>query len=67
MPMSRTLLAQIEDFLAEHPMSDDTFGKRAARNGRLIERLRSGGRVWPEKEVEILAFIRSYKSNRKAA
>lgn len=58
-PMTRTdaLLKEIDAFLAEHPLSDNRFGMLAARDGRLMERLRKGGRVWPEKEEEIRRFM----------
>lgn len=59
------LLQDIEDFLVETGMSPSRFGLGAARNSRLVERLRAGrrnglpARVWPETEQQIRAFIRS--------
>lgn len=45
-------------------MGEYRFGLLAAKNGRLVERLRAGrsngrpARVWPETEIEIRAFMR---------
>lgn len=55
--MSTHLLSEIEQFLRDFPMSEFRFGLHAAKNGRLLERLRSGGRVWPETDSQIRAFI----------
>lgn len=58
-----SLLEEIDAFLAEHPMSDGRFGMLSCKDGRLLERLRGknkhgrAGRVWPEKEAEIRAFM----------
>lgn len=37
------------------------FGILAIKNGRLVERLRSGGRVWPETEQKIRSFIETHR------
>jgi hypothetical protein len=55
--MNSRLLTDIERFLAESGMGEFRFGLAAVKNGRLVERLRSGGRVWPETEAQIRAFI----------
>lgn len=57
--MTTHLLSEIDAFLAETGMSDYRFGIRAASNGRLLERLRERGRVWPETEMKIRAFMLS--------
>lgn len=57
--MKKTLLSEIDAFRAISGLSDYTFGLRAARNGRLVQRLRDGGRVWPETEAMVRSFIRS--------
>ena len=69
--MSTTLLHDIEAFLRETGMGEYRFGLMAAKNGRLIERLRAGrsngtrpGRVWPETEAEIRAFMRVERQQR---
>lgn len=64
--MNKTLLLEIEKFRARFPMSDYRFGWLAARNGKLVERLNEGGRVWPDTEVRVRAFIMS-ESQRRAA
>lgn len=51
------LLAEIDAFLSDSGMSESYFGKRAARNSELVDRLRKGGRVWPETEAKIRSFI----------
>ena len=50
--MSKKLLEEIEAFLSETGTGTFRFGIKAAKNGRLIERLRAGGRVWPETETQ---------------
>lgn len=68
--MSNTLLSEIEQFLAETKMGEYRFGLRAARNGRLVERLRAGttpekGKpVWvrPETEAAIRAFMDQHRA-----
>lgn len=70
-----TLLSDIERFLAETGMGEYRFGYLAARNGRLVERLRVGTtekrgkpvRVWPETEQQIRAFMAAERGRRKAA
>ncbi|MCO5092640.1 hypothetical protein [Bosea sp. (in: a-proteobacteria)] len=71
--MSTLLLSDIEDFLRETGMGEYRFGLLAARNGRLVERLRTPrangrpARIWPETEVEVRAFMRSHRSKHPAA
>lgn len=55
--MNGQLLTEIERFLAEAGISEHRFGILAAHNGRLVERLRGGGRVWPETEERVRAFM----------
>lgn len=55
--MKSALLTAIEDFQLQHGMTDYQIGFSAARNGRLIERLRAGGRVWPETEEKIRSWL----------
>lgn len=56
--MHKALLSEIDKFLGETKMSEYQFGISAVSNGRLVERLRAGGRVWPETEAKVLSFIR---------
>jgi hypothetical protein len=55
--MSVHLISEIDAFLAEFRIGEFRFGLYAANNGRLVERLRSGGRVWPETEERIRAYM----------
>lgn len=55
--MQTKLLSDIDAFLSETGMGEYRFGLLAVRNGRLMERLRSGGRIWPETEAEIRAYM----------
>lgn len=66
--MKTQLLSDIEEFLRETGMGEYRFGLLSARNGRLIERLRTPrangkpARIWPETEVEVRAFMRAQRS-----
>lgn len=51
------LLADIDAFLAETGMGETYFGRAAAGNSELVRRLRDGGRIWPDTEVEVRAFM----------
>lgn len=72
--MRNTLLPDIEHFLSETGMGEYRFGLLAAKNGRLVERLRAGTtpkgkpvRIWPETEMQIRAFMMSERNKRVAA
>lgn len=64
--MTKTLLSEIDEFQAEVGMSDYQVGWKAIKNGRLVERLRAGGRVWPEQEERVRAFIASQRQHEAA-
>lgn len=55
--MSELLLHQIDRYMATHRIGEHRFGMLAARNGRLVERLRQGGRLWPDTEARVREFI----------
>lgn len=55
--MSAPLLSDIDKFQRETGIGDFRFGFLATKNGRLMERLRSGRRIWPETETKIRAFM----------
>ena len=55
--MKHDLLSEIEEFMRAEKIGEHRFGILAAKNGRLVERLRSGGRIWPETEEQIRAFM----------
>lgn len=64
--MSQTLLSEIEDFMAETGLSAHRVGILIANNGRLVDRLREGGRVWPDTQASIKSALRRER-NRRAA
>ena len=53
------LLKDIETFLADTGLSEHRFGILAAKNGRIVPRLRAGGRVWPETEMQIRVWLKT--------
>lgn len=55
--MRKPLLPDIEKFLREYGIGDHRFGILAAKNGRLVERLRDGRRIWPETEDKVREFL----------
>lgn len=55
------LLTEIEEFCDEFHLSNYTFGYKAIKNGRLIDRLKNGGRVWPDTEQRIRNFMSNYR------
>ena len=61
---SKNLLSEIDAFLTETGMSPSYFGKRAANNGRLVERLRSGRRIWPDAETRVREFMSAERKRR---
>jgi len=73
--MHSTLLSDIEAFLLETGMGEYRFGLLAARNGRLVERLRSRStekrgkpvRVWPETEEQVRDFMAAERAKRGVA
>lgn len=61
------LLDDIEAHIAKTGMSAHKFGMLAVKNGRLVERLRAGRRVWPETEIAIRAYLRSSQTASESA
>ncbi|ATO56889.1 hypothetical protein [Bartonella sp. 1-1C] len=57
------LIKDIESFLTNNKMSPYTFGFKSIKNGRLVSRLRQGGRIWPETEMRIRTFMKYYPNN----
>lgn len=62
--MRRDLLSEIDAFLEAEKIGEHRFGILAANNGRLVERLRSGGRVWPDTEEKVRLFIDARRPER---
>lgn len=50
--------------MAETGLSAHRVGMICANNGRIIDRLRAGGRVWPETEAQIRSAIRAERQAR---
>jgi hypothetical protein len=63
--MSNSLLSDIQSFLAESGMSASYFGRCACGNSELVERLKSGRRVWPDTEVRVRAWMLANAHRRK--
>lgn len=61
------LLNEIESFLTEAKMGASYFGKMATGNSELVSRLRGGGRVWPDTEAKVRAFIAVERHKRRVA
>lgn len=61
---SDNLLNEIEAFLADTGMGSSYFGKQAVGNSEIVTRLRTGGRVWPETETRLRAFILAERRRR---
>lgn len=51
------LLKEIERFCQKNGIAAYRVAKEGAGNGDLINRLRKGGRVWPETEDKIRAWM----------
>jgi len=63
--MSTDLIREIDAFLAEFGISEYHFGFLAAKNGRLVERLRANGRIWPDTEKNVRDFIAAERQRRR--
>lgn len=55
--MQNTFQSEIERFLVETGMHPYRFGILAAKNGRLVERVRSGGRFLSDTEAKVREFM----------
>lgn len=56
------LLEKIDAFLAASGMGEKYFGKASTGNSEVVTRIRRGGRVWPETEQKLIAFIKARQS-----
>lgn len=63
--MIKSLITELEDFRAETGLSEHRVGIVLARDGRIFDRLRAGGRVWPEKDAAIRLAIRNERRKRE--
>lgn len=56
------LLVEVDEYLARTGMAASTFGKKTVNDGKCIDRLRAGGRAWPETVEAIRHFMAGSKS-----
>jgi hypothetical protein len=61
--MAHPILAEIDVFLRTHGMKESTFGRKAAKDWKLVRELRGGRRLWPETERKLREFMVSYRPN----
>lgn len=64
---AQALLAEIEAFLKKWrgKIGEGTFGTKAVNDGKFIDRIRSGGRVWPETAQKARDFMAGYAGPEK--
>lgn len=55
--MREALLREIADYCRDARMAESTFGRLAVNDGKLVSRLRLGGRLTTETEDRVRAFI----------
>lgn len=63
--MEKSLLTDIEQFIASTGMAESTFGREALGDWKLIDELRGKGRsrprrLWPETEAKVRDFMASH-------
>jgi SAM-dependent methyltransferase len=58
-PMSEALLRDIAEYCRRAKMAESTFGRHAVNDGKLVSRLRLGGRVTTDTVERVRAFIAS--------
>src|SRR5258708_26352296 len=55
---AEALLQEISAFCRQTGMAESTFGRRAVNDGKLVSRLRFGGRITTETAERVRSFIR---------
>lgn len=60
MSTKSTLLGEIEAFTRGAGIAESTFGLQAVNDGKLISRMRGGGRMYRETEDRIREFMANY-------
>ena len=55
------LLRDVEAYLRATGRGPCYFGKVSCGNSELVRRLRAGGRVWPETEARVRAYMEATK------
>lgn len=61
------LLTEISDFCRKFGLAETTFGRAAINDGKLVGRLRNGGRITTDTFERIRAFMRNYQPVGRAA
>src|SRR5712691_6416113 len=56
------LLSEIADYCRRVGMAESTFGRRAVNDGKLVGRLRIGGRVTMETVERVRTFMSEHRS-----
>ena len=64
---SETLMLEIREYCRRFSAAETTFGRLAINDGKLVSRLRYGGRVTPETADRVHAFITKPPLNRGLA
>ncbi|MEI9886121.1 MAG: hypothetical protein WDN08_06395 [Rhizomicrobium sp.] len=59
---SQALLEEISDYCRRHGLAESTFGRLAINDGKLMTRLRTGGRVTHETLARMQDFMRSVET-----
>ncbi len=52
------ILTEIDTYLAKTEMAPSTLGLKAINDGKAVNRLRSGKRMWPETIDKLRQFMR---------
>ncbi|WP_375553365.1 hypothetical protein [Roseovarius mucosus] len=55
-PMTN-IIKEIETYCAQAGIKPSTFGFRAVADGKFFERIKRGGRCWPETEEKVRAYM----------
>lgn len=62
--MTKKLLSELEDLMADTGLSAHRVGILCANNGRIVDRLRDGKRIWPETEKKVRGNIGRLRAQR---
>lgn len=66
MSTHHNIVAEIERFCSASGIAETTFGRLAVNDGKLVQRLRTGGRMWPETEERIRSFMDHENKERRS-
>ena len=61
------LLKDIEAYCTAMGIAETTFGKKAVKDGRFCQRIRDGGRTWPETIERIRKYMADNPPRQDAA